>query len=152
MRRRLAPAPAARSNADAAASAAVGGWIDLASFVSSSGSGGVHTPFDGLADAIGREVYIDVAGWHLFLKDVRLAEAAGGGGGLTLAQGLAQQLGAAAAGAGRGLDAPAEVAALLDRVPVRLGGGRLTVALADVVPAGAQRELEEILARYARDL
>ena len=36
----------------------------------------------------GRDVYIDVAGWHLFLKDVRL-----GGGGVTLAQGLAQQLG-----------------------------------------------------------
>lgn len=43
---------------------AVGSWIDLAAFVSSSGRG-AHTPFDELADKIGRDVYIDVAGWHL---------------------------------------------------------------------------------------
>lgn len=43
---------------------AVGSWVDLASFVSSSGGGG-RTPYDELADVIGRDVYIDVAGWHL---------------------------------------------------------------------------------------
>ena len=56
---------------------AVGSWIDLAAFVSSSGRGG-HTPFDELADKIGRDVYIDVAGWHL----VSLWGAAGGEGSL----------------------------------------------------------------------
>ena len=68
-----APAPAplrpcrqARAAVEArgAGQDAVGSWIDLAAFVSSSGRGG-HTPFDELADKIGRDVYIDVAGWHL---------------------------------------------------------------------------------------
>ena len=45
---------------------AVGSWIDLASFVSSSGAGGGgRSPYEELADKIGRDVYIDVAGWHL---------------------------------------------------------------------------------------
>jgi hypothetical protein len=43
---------------------AVSSWVDLASFVSSAGGAG-RTPYDDLADAIGRDVYIDVAGWHL---------------------------------------------------------------------------------------
>ena len=44
---------------------AVGSWIDLASFVTSSGGGGGRSPYEELADKIGRDVYIDVAGWHL---------------------------------------------------------------------------------------
>jgi hypothetical protein len=43
----------------------VGSWIDLASFVTSSGGGGGRSPYEELADKIGRDVYIDVAGWHL---------------------------------------------------------------------------------------
>lgn len=44
---------------------AVESWIDLASFVASSGKSGGHTAYDELADKIGKDVYIDVAGWHL---------------------------------------------------------------------------------------
>lgn len=64
---------------------AVGSWLDLAGFVAKSTA---HTPFDELADKIGRDCYIDVAGWHLYLKDVKL------GGQASMAQGIAQQLGA----------------------------------------------------------
>jgi len=66
----------------------VGAWVDLASFVAASSSG-AKSPYDELADKIGRECYIDVAGWHLYLKDVRLV----GISNATLAQGLASQLG-----------------------------------------------------------
>lgn len=44
---------------------AVKGWLDLASFVSSAGGSGGRTPYDELADKIGREVYMDLQGWHL---------------------------------------------------------------------------------------
>eukprot|EP00887_Chlorella_sp_A99_P008228 scaffold12.g8228.t1 len=173
-RPRVAPVPAARprhaaltrppaaGGASDVGAAAVGGWIDLAGFVTSGVTGGGHTPFDDLAGKlsrlhqcccsyrIGRDVYIDVAGWHLFVKDVRLAQGGGGGGGLTLAQGLAQQLGVLAQQQGRGFDA-GQVAALVQKVPLRLGGGKLTVPLADALPAGCLRELEDITEAYARD-
>lgn len=42
----------------------------------------------------GRDVYLDVAGWHLYLKDVKV------GGSINLAQGLAQQLGSQIDGQG----------------------------------------------------
>ena len=73
---------------------AVGSWLDLAGFVAAASSAGARTPYDELADKIGRDCYIDVAGWHLFLKDVKIPA----GGQVTLAQGLAQQLGAQVGG------------------------------------------------------
>ena len=61
----MQPRQAVRAAADSAGREAVGSWLDLASFVASAGKSGGHTAFDGLADKIGRDVYIDVAGWHL---------------------------------------------------------------------------------------
>ena len=46
-------------------------WTDLAGVLSGSNKT-TGSPIEKLADSIGREVYIDVSGWHLYLKDVRV--------------------------------------------------------------------------------
>ncbi len=69
----------------------------------------------------GRDVYVDIAGWHLFLRDMTAVP------GLKMAAALAGQLGPAAADAGRGGLREADVAAVLKRIPVDVGGGRVTV-------------------------
>ena len=117
----------------------MGSWLDLAGFVAS--TGGKRTPYDALADKIGRECYIDVAGWHLYLKDVKL------GGQSSLAQGLAMQLGAQIDGQGY---REAEVVALLGKVPIEFGKGKATLALTDVMPAGCIRELTDVCEEYER--
>lgn len=38
------------------------------------------------------------------------------------------------------------------QVPIRLGGGKLTAALGDLLPAGCVRDFERLLEDYARDL
>ncbi|KAL4437227.1 hypothetical protein ABPG75_004366 [Micractinium tetrahymenae] len=122
---------------------AVKGWLDLASFVSSAGSSGGRTPYDELADKIGREVYMDLQGWHLYLKDVKVGQ------GLSLAQALAAQLGPQLHG---GSFRGADLDALLKKVPIKLGGGKLTAALADLLPSGCVRDFERLLEDYALDL
>lgn len=62
-------------------------------------------------------MYLDVAGWHLYLRDVKV-----GGSGLSLAQGLAAQLGAQIDGQGF---RAADVQALLKKAS---GGGRVQQA------------------------
>lgn len=41
--------------------------------------------------------------------------------------------------------------ALLKKVPIKLGGGQVTLALADVVPAGCARDLERACEDWIRD-
>ncbi len=76
---------------------------------------------------------MDVAGWHLFLKDVRV------GGSFSLAQGLAQQLGPQIDGTGfKGAD----LQALLKKVSARLcgvshtAGGQQLQGCAPQAPSG----------------
>ena len=103
-----------------------------------------HTPFDQLAEAIGRDVYIDVAGWHLFLKDVKVTNTQ-----FSLAQAIASQLGAEIQANGYQQSA---VDQLLKRVPVGLGGGKTTVALVEVLPSRCVSDVHDICERYARDI
>jgi len=77
-----------------------------------------------------------------YLKDVKI------GGGLSLAQALAAQLGPKLQSERR-LD-EADMAAVLKKVPIKLGGGKLTVALGDVLPAAGVRDMERICEDYAR--
>lgn len=155
---------------------AVGSWIDLAGFVSAGGHS-AHTPYDGLADLIGRDCYIDVCGWHLYLKDIKVAS----GSQITLAQGVAQKLGSQASinpystrqclkGRTKGpqLTSPAatpsclqiqgqgfkssSVADLLRAIPVKLGQGKVTVSLEEAMPAGCIRDLCAICEKFERDL
>eukprot|EP00878_Enallax_costatus_P032678 GHUV01035930.1.p1 GENE.GHUV01035930.1~~GHUV01035930.1.p1 ORF type:complete len:129 (+),score=22.50 GHUV01035930.1:423-809(+) len=66
--------------------AVVEGWLDLAKLVASEGSK-QKSPYDELAYKIGRDVYVDIAGWHLFLRDMSAVP------GLKMSQALATKLG-----------------------------------------------------------
>lgn len=85
-----------------------------------------------LSRAIADRLYVQIAGWHLYLGDAGLAEA------------LAIEC------AGR-LDQGAVICArqALEAVQVPIGGGATRLPLARLVPAGQLRDLEELLEPYA---
>jgi len=85
-----------------------------------------------LSRAIADRLYVQVAGWHLYLGDA----------------GLAESLAIECAG---GLDQGAAVCArrALEAVQVPIGGGATRLPLARLVPAGQLRDLEELLEPYA---
>jgi hypothetical protein len=119
----------------------IDGWFDLASFVATSSSGN-RSPFDELADSIGRDCYVDVAGWHLFLKDIKVE------GTTSLAVVLATKLGGDMMS--RGFD-ERDVEDALKKVPVKLGQGKKTVSLMDVMPSMCVSDLMDMCKTYARE-
>ncbi|MFM7311860.1 MAG: DUF3181 family protein [Cyanobium sp.] len=85
-----------------------------------------------LSRAIADRLYVQIAGWHLYLGDAGLAE--------TLAIECAGRLDQGAAICAR---------QALEAVQVPIGGGATRFPLARLVPAGQLRDLEEILEPYA---
>ncbi len=83
---------------------------------------------DELSRAIADRLYLQVAGWHLYLGDAGLAQ--------TLAIECAARL-------DQGADVCARQA--LEAVQVPIGGGATRLPLARLVPAGQLRDLEEVL-------
>ena len=85
-----------------------------------------------LSRSIADRLYVQIAGWHLYLGDA----------------GLAQNLAIECAGR---LDQGAAVCArqALEAVQVPIGGGVTRLPLARLVPAGQLRDLEELLEPYA---
>ena len=81
-----------------------------------------------LERAIADRLYVQVAGWHLYLGDAGLAEA------------LAIECGAR-------LDQGAAVCArqALEAVQVPIGGGATRLPLSRLVPPGQLRDLEDVL-------
>ena len=81
-----------------------------------------------LENALAERLYLQVAGWHLYLGDA----------------GLAQQLAIECAAR---LDQGAAVCArqALEAVQVPIGGGATRLPLARLVPAGQLRDLEDVL-------
>ncbi|GIL64687.1 hypothetical protein Vafri_18583 [Volvox africanus] len=120
---------------------AVDGWLDLAKLVA--GSGGSKTPYEEFASAIGRDVYVDIAGWHLYLRDMGAGIP---GSSLKMSQALAQQLGPQLS---RGLREP-DVEALLKKIPVKLGGGKLKASLYEVTPSICVGDLAKLCEEFAR--
>lgn len=90
----------------------------------------------------GHDVYIDVSGWHLFLREVKAAK------GLNLAQALAQQFGQDISSQKYNKGSLEEV---LKKVPVKLGGGKAQLPLSDLLPAACVQDLERILADFEQD-
>lgn len=90
-----------------------------------------------LAALIGESAYIDVAKWHLYLSDAKLHT--------TLAEKFYPLLTA-------GSVSDSQVSDVLKGIPVKLGGGKLEVPLADLVPAAAQTQLVDALEEFRRDL
>ena len=84
-----------------------------------------------LKNALAERLYLQVAGWHLYLGDAGLAEP------------LAIEC------AGR-LEQGAAVCARLslEALQVPIGGGATRLPLARLVPAGQLRDLEELLEPY----
>jgi hypothetical protein len=84
-----------------------------------------------LTRALADRIYLQVAGWHLYLGDAGLARP------------LAIECSAR-------LEQGAEVCArqALEAVQVPIGGGSTRLPLARLVPAGQLRDLEEILETY----
>jgi hypothetical protein len=135
-RRRRPAAPAAPALGDQV----VGGFLDLAKLVS--GTQGTRSPYDDLAASIGRDVYADLGGWHILLRDLSVQP----GADAKMSAALAAELGPRAA------DRLAErdVEAVLARVPVRLGGGRTTVPLLELVPSAGVRDLTRLVEEFGR--
>ncbi|WP_416667023.1 DUF3181 family protein [Egbenema bharatensis] len=90
-----------------------------------------------LAASIGENVYIDVAKWHLYLRDAHLHTA------------LAEQFYPLLT---KGMPSEDEVLGLLQKNSVKLGGGKLEVPLADLLPMQSQVHLMDVLEEFQRDL
>ncbi len=87
-----------------------------------------------LSGAIADRIYIQIAGWHLYLGDAKLAQ--------PLAEELAGFLNQGAAAA---------VRSALERLQVPVGGGSSRFPLARLIPPGQLTDLEEILEPFCSD-
>lgn len=86
-----------------------------------------------LERALADRIYLQVAGWHLYLGDAGLAKA------------LAIEC---AAHLDQGISVCARQA--LEAVQVPIGAGSMRLPLARLVPAGQLRDLEEVLEAFYR--
>jgi hypothetical protein len=92
---------------------------------------------EALAAEIGENIYIDVAKWHLYLADAHLH--------VTLAERVYPLL-------EEGAVTEAAVLKILRSIPVKLGGGKVEVPLADLLPMQCQVNLLALLEDYQRNL
>jgi len=92
---------------------------------------------ESLAAEIGENVYIDIAKWHLYLSDAHLHT--------VVAEKLYPML------EDGDLDAD-RVAQVLQGIPVKLGGGKREVPLADLIPMQCQVQLMDVLEEFQRKM
>ncbi|MEL6554595.1 MAG: DUF3181 family protein [Cyanobacteria bacterium J06621_11] len=92
---------------------------------------------EGLAAEIGENIYIDIAKWHLYLGVAKLHT--------TLAEKLLPMV------SDDNISEDAVVQVLQD-IPIKLGGGRQTVPLAELLPMQCQVNLIDLLEEYQRNL
>ena len=97
---------------------------------------GILVMNDGFA---GKDIYVDVNGWHLFLRDITA------GPDLKLNQALAQQIGEASSN-GR-----VDLEGLLNKVPIKIGGGKTQVSLYEAIPSFSLDDLEKIVESFERN-
>jgi hypothetical protein len=92
---------------------------------------------EALATEIGDKVYIDIANWHLFLREAHLH--------IPLAEHLYPLL------EDREPD-ESRIQEILGHFSVKLGGGKREVSLADLVPSSGIKDLADILEEFRRDM
>jgi hypothetical protein len=92
---------------------------------------------ESLAAEIGENVYIDIAKWHLYLSDAHLHT--------VVAEQLYPML------KDGNLDAD-RVGQVLQGIPVKLGGGKREVPLADLIPMQCQVQLMDVLEEFQRKM
>ena len=90
---------------------------------------------EALAAEIGENIYIDVAKWHLYLAEAHLHT--------TLAEKLYPLI------EDDQLEEDA-VIAILREIPVKLGGGKKTLPLLDLLPMQCQVNLLDLLEEYQK--
>jgi hypothetical protein len=92
---------------------------------------------EALAAELGKEVYIDVAKWHLYLRDAHLHTP------------LAEQLYPLLE---KGVPTEEEVLGILRGISVKLGGGKHEVSLLDLLPVQSQIQLMDIVEAFRQKL
>ena len=92
---------------------------------------------EALAAEIGENIYIDVAKWHLYLAEAHLHT--------TLAEKLYPLL------EDNQLEED-KVVAILQGIPVKLGGGKKTLPLLDLLPMQCQVNLLDLLEEYQKNM
>ncbi|MBD1833935.1 DUF3181 family protein [Cyanobacteria bacterium FACHB-472] len=92
---------------------------------------------EALAAEIGENIYIDIAKWHLYLRDAHLHTV------------LAEQLYPMLLNDSLQED---RVLQVLENIPVKLGGGKREVPLIDLLPMQCQVNLMDLLEEYQRNL
>jgi hypothetical protein len=92
---------------------------------------------EALAAEIGENIYIDIAKWHLYLREAHLHT--------TVAERVYPLL------SNNRLD-ESQVIKILEDIPVQLGGGKRQVALIDLLPKSCQVNLMDLLEEYQRNL
>lgn len=98
---------------------------------------GTTEAIESLAAEIGENIYIDVAKWHLYLRDAHLHT--------LLAERFYPML------TERKIN-ESKVTETLKNIPVKLGGGKREVPLSDLLPSSVQSDLVELLEEYQRKL
>lgn len=88
---------------------------------------------EAIASEIGEEVYMDIAKWHLFLSDAHLHTV------------LAEQFYPMLTSNSVDTDAVVQV---LQKIPVKIGGGKREIPLIDLLPMQCQVSLIDILEKY----
>ncbi|MDH6072802.1 DUF3181 family protein [Chrysosporum ovalisporum CS-1034] len=86
-----------------------------------------------LATEIGEAVYMDIAKWHLYLSDAKLNT--------VVAEHMYPLISSKTVNEDR-------VMAVLESIPVKIGGGRKELPLIDLLPLQCQVNLVDILERY----
>lgn len=92
---------------------------------------------EALAAQIGENIYIDVAKWHLYLRDAHLHT--------VVAERVYPLL------EKKALNEDA-VTTILQELPVKLGGGKTELALADLLPMQCLVNLLDLLEDYQKDM
>jgi hypothetical protein len=92
---------------------------------------------EALAADIGKNVYMDIAKWHLYLSDAHLAK--------VVAERVYPLL------TSNKLDENQVIQILAD-IPVKLGGGKREVPLIDLLPTTCQVNLMDVLEEYQRNM
>ena len=92
---------------------------------------------EALAAEIGENIYIDVAKWHLFLAEAHLHT--------IVAEKVYPLL-------EEDRLSEKSVSEILHGIHVKLGGGKLEVSLADLLPIPCQRNLLSILEEYQKNM
>ena len=114
-------------------------FFDVADFLSGASSFGTSE----LAENIGRDCYVDVNGWHLFLKDMKPQG--------SFHQGLANVVIGTIVKNGKKCSEES-MTEILKTVKVPLGGGKMEASLFDLMPKRCVDDFVDMAKRYADDV